>query len=66
MEAAFRDIDAQRGKALPTFSLNGSTSKTNQDQVLGGNQTLDTVGVSFKWPLFQGGAVAVTGDLIFV
>ncbi len=27
-------------------------------QVLGGNQTLDTVGVSFNWPLFQGGAVA--------
>jgi outer membrane protein len=26
--------------------------------VLGGNQTLDTVGVSFSWPLFQGGAVA--------
>jgi outer membrane protein len=26
--------------------------------VLGGNQTLDTVGVSFSWPLFQGGAIA--------
>jgi outer membrane protein len=26
--------------------------------VLGGDQTLDTVGVQFTWPLFQGGAVA--------
>ena len=26
--------------------------------MLGGNQTLDTVGISFSWPLLQGGAVA--------
>ena len=58
MEAASRDIGVQRGKALPTISLTGSASKINQDPVLGGNQTLDTVGVSFSWPLFQGGAVA--------
>jgi outer membrane protein len=58
MEAAARDVSAQRGKGLPTFSLTGSSSKLTQDQVLGGNQTLDTVGVSFSWPLFQGGAVA--------
>jgi outer membrane protein len=58
MEAAERDIAAQRGRGLPTFSLTGSSSKVTQDQVLGGNQTLDTVGVSFSWPLFQGGAVA--------
>jgi outer membrane protein len=58
MEAAERDIGAQRGRGLPTFSLTGSSSKLSQDQVLGGNQTLDTVGVSFSWPLFQGGAVA--------
>jgi outer membrane protein len=58
MEAAERDISAQRGRALPTFSLTGATSKLTQDEVLGGNQTLDTVGVSFIWPLFQGGAVA--------
>ena len=58
MEAAERDIAAQRGRGLPTFSLTGSSSKLTQDQVLGGNQTLDTVGVSFSWPLFQGGAVA--------
>jgi outer membrane protein len=43
---------------LPTFSLTGSSSKITQDEVLGGNQTLDTIGVSFSWPLFQGGAVA--------
>src|ERR1700677_2409663 len=58
MEAAERDISAQRGRGLPTFSLTGAGSNLNQDAVLGGNQTLDTVGVSFSWPLFQGGAVA--------
>jgi len=58
MEAAERDIAAQRGRALPAFFLTGSSSKLTQDEVLGGNQTLDTVGVSFSWPLFQGGAVA--------
>jgi outer membrane protein len=58
MEAASRDISAQRGRGLPTLSLGGSTSKVREDEVLGGNQTLDTVGISFSWPLFQGGAVA--------
>jgi outer membrane protein len=58
MEAAGRDVSAQRGRGLPTFLLTGSSSKLTQDEVLGGNQTLDTVGVSFSWPLFQGGAVA--------
>jgi outer membrane protein len=58
MEAAERDIGAQRGRALPTFTLTTSSSKITQDEVLGGNQTLDTVGVGFTWPLFQGGAVA--------
>jgi len=58
MEAAARDIGVQRGRGLPTLALVGSASKVTQDQVLGGNQTLDTVGVQFTWPLFQGGAVA--------
>jgi outer membrane protein len=58
MEAASRDISVQRGKGLPSISLTGSGSKITQDPVLGGNQTLDTVGVSFNWPLFQGGAIA--------
>ena len=58
MEAAERDIGAQRGRALPTFTLTTSSSKTAEDAVLGGNQTLDTVGVGFSWPLIQGGAVA--------
>jgi outer membrane protein len=58
MEAAERDISAQRGRALPAFFLTGTSSKLTQEEVLGGNQTLDTVGVSFSWPLFQGGAVA--------
>jgi outer membrane protein len=58
MEAASRDIAVQRGRALPTISLTGSGSKITENQVLGGNQTVDTVGVSFSWPLFQGGAIA--------
>jgi outer membrane protein len=58
MEAASRDISVQRGRGLPTISLTGSGSKVRQDAVLGSNQTLDTVGVSFNWPLFQGGAIA--------
>jgi outer membrane protein len=58
MEAASRDISVQRGRGLPTIQLTGSGSKLTQDAVLGGNQTLDTVGVSFSWPLFQGGAIA--------
>jgi outer membrane protein len=58
MEAAERDVSVQRGRGLPTFSLTAAGAKLTQEAVLGGNQTLDTVGVSFSWPLFQGGAVA--------
>jgi outer membrane protein len=58
MEAAARDVSAQRGRGLPILLLTGSSSKLTQDEVLGGNQRLDTVGVSFSWPLFQGGAIA--------
>jgi outer membrane protein len=58
MEAASRDIGVQRGRGLPTLALTGSSSKLNQDPVLGGDQRLDTVGISFSWPIFQGGGVA--------
>jgi outer membrane protein len=58
MEAASKDIGVQRGRGLPTIALTGSASKLTQNDVLGGNQTLDTIGVGFNWPLFQGGAVA--------
>jgi outer membrane protein len=58
LEAAQRDIGVQRGRGLPTIQLTGSGSKITQDEVLGGNQRLDTIGVSFNWPLFQGGAIA--------
>lgn len=58
MEAASRDISVQRGRGLPSILLTGSGSKITQDDVLGGNQRLDTVGVSFNWPLFSGGAIA--------
>jgi outer membrane protein len=57
-EAQERDIAVQRGKGLPTFSLNVSTGHTWQDQSFGGNQSLDQVGISFSWPLFQSGAVS--------
>jgi len=58
VDAASRDVSAQRGRGLPTLQLTSSASKTLQNDFLGGNQTLDTVGVSFTWPLIQGGAVA--------
>ncbi len=58
VDADEREIAVQRGKALPTLTLNGSVSRLYQDQGLGGDEPLDTVGVSFSWPLFQGGAVA--------
>jgi outer membrane protein len=57
-DAAERDIAAQRGRALPTLQLIGSSSRLNQDESLGGNQSLDSVGIAFSWPLFQGGLVA--------
>lgn len=58
VDAASHDIWAQRGKALPTLALTSSASRAWQDDLLGGNQRLDTVGVTLSWPLFQGGAVA--------
>ena len=58
VEAAARDVSAQRGRGLPTLLLTGSSSKLIQNETFGGNQTLDTVGVSFSWPILQGGAVA--------
>jgi outer membrane protein len=57
-EAADRDIGVQRGKGLPNITLNGSDSHSWQNLAFGGRQTLDTVGVSFNWPLFQSGAVS--------
>jgi outer membrane protein len=57
-DAASRDVSVQRGRGLPTLQLTSSSSKTFQNDLLGGNQTLDTVGVSFTWPIIQGGAVA--------
>jgi outer membrane protein len=58
VEAASRDIDAQHGRGLPSLYLTGTSSKTGQDLVLGGNQTFSTIGVGFNWPLIQGGAIA--------
>jgi outer membrane protein len=58
VEAADLDVSTQRGKGLPNIALTGSSSRTWQDQVLGGNQSLDMVGISLNWPLFQSGAVA--------
>ena len=57
-EASDRDIAVQRGKGLPSITLNGSASHLWQDLAVGGNQTVNSVGVSFNWSLFQGGAVA--------
>jgi outer membrane protein len=57
-EAADHDIAVQRGKALPTLSLNGSVGRSTAALVIGGDETLNVVGLSINWPLFQGGAVA--------
>jgi outer membrane protein len=58
VQAASHDIWAQRGKSLPTLALTGSSSRSWQDDWLGGNQRLDRVGIAVSWPLFQGGAAA--------
>jgi outer membrane protein len=58
MDAAERDIGVQRGRGLPSLQLTGTASKLNQDPVLGGDQRLDTIGISFVWPIFQGGGIA--------
>jgi outer membrane protein len=58
VDAASRDVSVQRGRGLPTLQLTSSSSKTLQNDPLGGNQTVDTVGVSFIWPIIQGGTVA--------
>ncbi len=57
-DAAAREVQSQTGRRFPTLSLIGSSSKFQQDAILGGNQTIDTIGVYFNWPLFQGGAVS--------
>lgn len=57
-QAAEQDISVQRGKAMPTVSLTGTDTRTVSPLLLGGNNTIATVGVYFNWPLFQGGAVA--------
>ncbi len=58
VDAAHHDIGVQRGEGLPTFSLRGTGAYATAPAVLGGHNGLDTVGVYFSWPLFQGGAVA--------
>jgi outer membrane protein len=40
------------------LQLTGASSKVLQNEAFGGNQRLDTIGVSIVWPLYQGGAVA--------
>lgn len=58
LEASGYDISVQRGKGLPTLALQASDSRAWQDPAIGGNQSLDTIGLYINWPLFQGGAVA--------
>jgi outer membrane protein len=58
IDAASYEITAQRGKGLPVVSVVTSSSRSWQDPALGGNERLDTVGISIDWPLFQGGAVS--------
>jgi outer membrane protein len=55
-KAAGRDVLAQKGSMMPTVSLFGASSRLWQNPAVGGDQTLDEVGVEIEWPLFQGGA----------
>ncbi len=57
-QAAQRDISANRARALPTLSLQGSVSKYDYSSEIGSNERDDRVGVVVDWPLFQGGTVA--------
>jgi outer membrane protein len=57
-EAARHEIGVQRGKGLPSISLSGTDAYATAPSLLGGHHGLDTVGIYFNWPLFQGGAVA--------
>jgi outer membrane protein len=53
--AAAREVLAQRGNMMPTVSLFGTSSRLWQPDGIGGNQTIDEVGVEVNWALFQGG-----------
>lgn len=57
-QAAQRDISANRARAFPTLSLQGSVNKYDYSSQLGNNERDDRVGVVVDWPLFQGGTVA--------
>jgi outer membrane protein len=57
-EADERAIGVQRGMGLPSLSLRGTAGHTVAPRVLGGTNSIDTVGVYFSWPLFAGGAIA--------
>jgi outer membrane protein len=56
-QAAERGISVQRGNSMPTISLAGTDARAIGPRVLGGDNTVTTVGVYLNWPLFQGGAV---------
>jgi outer membrane protein len=56
--AAERDISVQRGRGMPTISVAGTDAKAVGPLVIGGDNTIATVGLYFNWPLYRGGAVA--------
>ena len=58
VEAADLAISAQLGKGLPTLSLVSTSSHVSPASAVGGGGSVDTVGLAFSYPLFQGGAVA--------
>jgi outer membrane protein len=58
IEAADYQTAAELGRGLPAVSLSSSSSKSWQAVPLGGDQSAESVGLSFSVPLFQGGAVA--------
>jgi outer membrane protein len=57
VQAAERNLQAQRAKYWPTLSLQGALSHTDQPESLGGNQGLDAVQMQLSWPIYQGTTV---------
>ena len=55
--ASMHDIDATRGQLLPSVSLNGDLSKTEDAVARGGRSSSAFLGVTVSVPLYQSGSV---------
>jgi outer membrane protein len=57
VQAAERNVQAQRAKYWPILSLQGVLSRTEEPAPLGGNQGLNSLQMRLSWPLYQSGTV---------